>query len=56
MLTFFILASDVNTNLQQVEVPVVSNAKCVAKYGGAVLETNICAGGEEGKDACGVNN
>lgn len=46
-------ASTVNTNLQEVELSIVSNAKCSARYGGIVLDTNICAGGEEKKDACG---
>ncbi|XP_054720436.1 transmembrane protease serine 9-like [Uloborus diversus] len=41
-----------NTELQEVQVPIVSNPYCVSKYGGVILDTNLCAGGEEGKDAC----
>lgn len=50
-----LLASAANTNLQEVQVPIVSQATCVERYGGIVLDTNICAGGEQGKDACGVS-
>ncbi|XP_035233263.1 transmembrane protease serine 9-like, partial [Stegodyphus dumicola] len=38
--------------LLEVEVPVVTNAYCVEAYGGLILDTNICAGGEKNKDAC----
>lgn len=47
--------SYVDTALQEVELPIVRHARCIARYGGIVLDTNICAGGESGKDACGVN-
>ncbi|XP_042877664.1 transmembrane protease serine 9-like isoform X2 [Penaeus japonicus] len=39
--------------LQEVEVPVISNAKCEASYPGAILPTSLCAGlAEGGKDSC----
>nr|WBW70050.1 venom protein [Lampona murina] len=46
-------SSESVNNLQEVHVPIVSNAKCAAKfYRGFILDTNVCAGGELGRDAC----
>ncbi|KAG8196779.1 hypothetical protein JTE90_014511 [Oedothorax gibbosus] len=38
--------------LQELEISIGTNAYCQSKYGGVILDTNICAGGEKGKDAC----
>ena len=47
---------------QKVELPVVGNEACAETWSGVginitaelSLETHLCAGGEEGKDACKV--
>ncbi|XP_037797741.1 trypsin-1-like, partial [Penaeus monodon] len=39
--------------LQEVEVPVISNAECEVSYPGAIFSTSLCAGvAEGGKDSC----
>ena len=41
---------------QKVDLPILSDQECDSKFDGAVRpdNTQICAGGEEGKDTCRV--
>ena len=41
--------------LLEVEVPVVTKETCAAAMSG-ITDSMICAGGEEGKDGCYVND
>ena len=41
--------------LLEVEVPVVTNAQCGTTMSG-ITDSMLCAGGEEGKDSCQVND
>lgn len=40
--------------LMEVSVPVWNNSDCEQLYVQTIHETNVCAGGENGKDSCKV--
>ena len=42
--------------LNAVELPVMDNDECRPKFVSKIEKSMICAGGEEGKDACIVSN
>ena len=49
-------ANVANTAQQKLEIPVLSLSDCTQKFGRFVPEdSQICAGGDYGKDSCKVN-